>query len=157
MADGDQALTDPQGEAMAEGDRNGVGDVGWFRKVRQPELLLDSPLHLSFRSPAGPGERLFHLGGCIGMNLQTALGGGQAEHPAGVPHQDRRARAFIVGIELFDGKALYRMAVEDLAQTLIKFSQPLLQRATPRGGEDACLHQSRRTGWTAQDRIAGNR
>ncbi len=48
-------------KAMAEGHRDGIGDVGRFGERGQTQLLLHGQLHLGFSALVRCGQQFLHL------------------------------------------------------------------------------------------------
>src|SRR4051812_3448449 len=58
---------------VADCDGKGISDVSRFRQLWKVELMLNSELHLRFRSATVARQRLLYFGRRIGTDLQTGL------------------------------------------------------------------------------------
>ena len=90
---------------VAEGNGHRIGDVGRLGRRGEAELVADRPLHLALGGAAVAGEQPLDLRGGVAADRNAGLRRGQANHAAGVAHQDRRPRPLVVRIQLFDAPA----------------------------------------------------
>src|SRR5579883_312792 len=94
---------------VAEGDSDGVGDVGWTRRLRQPEGASHRLLDLLLARPAIPGQCALHLRGGVVMERNVVEAGHQADHAARVPHEDGGSGMLVMRVELLQRHGVWPM------------------------------------------------
>ncbi len=142
---------------MVATDRDGhrVGDVGRFGELREVELQLDRDLHLVFGCPAVAGEDFFNAGRRVMGDGDSRIAGGEADHSAGVSHQDRGLRALVVGEELFDRHSLGGVVRDHVSDPGVDLGQPCLDSVGGAAADDPGFAESDRRAVEVEDRVAG--
>ena len=106
---------------VAEGDGEGVGDVGWFGDGGKIQFVADGFLHLPFCGVAVAGDCLFDLRGGVVHDGDAGLAGGEDDDAAGVAHEDGGRGAFVVGVELFDREDIGLERGDDVGDAVVDF------------------------------------
>lgn len=107
--------------AVAEGDGEGVGDVGGLGEFREVELAADGFLHLPFGGVAITGDGFFDLRGAVVDDRDTSLGGRKNDDAAGVAHEDGGRGAVVVRVEFFDRQDLGFERGDDVGDASVDF------------------------------------
>lgn len=107
----------------SNGDR--IGDVGRVRHLTKAALRLHRDLHLPLARVPVACDRLLDLSRAEFLQLNVALLGGQENHPARVPHFDRRRGMGVVGVQLLDRHALRFQLIENRAKVGEQLDQTL--------------------------------
>jgi hypothetical protein len=70
------------GLQMAQGDGEGIGNVGGFGKFLQAKLRADHQLHLAFIGLAVAGDTCFNLAWRIAVDVKSMFFGGKEDNAA---------------------------------------------------------------------------
>ena len=141
---------------MAQRHRQGVGNVGRLGQLRQVQFALDGLLHLQLVGPAGAGEDPLDLRRGVVHDGDARLGRRQANHAAGMAHEDGRPRPPVVRIKLFDGHHAGPQGGDHVGHALMDLQQAAGERAPRLAADHARLAQPRRPAADLQHAVAGD-
>ena len=141
---GDHAEPAPQARQPGQGERQRVGDV---RGPRQPTASPSSRCTPSWiwalEACAVGGDGALDLGGRQRHDGDVALARGQADHAAGVGHQERGARELVLRVEIFQRHQRGRVLGEDVGDRVEDLMDADVQRSVGAGGDDAGVDDDR--------------
>lgn len=139
---------------MAQRHRQSICDVGRLGQFPESQFFLDRTLNLPLRGTAVAGQDFFDLRGAIVHHGNTSLGRSQADHAAGMPHQDRRPRTVVMRVELLQGHRCWPQRSNHLGQAGMNLVDPIGQRIPAAPADNARFTQFRPRGGDLQHAIA---
>ncbi len=140
---------------MAKRDGQGIGHVGWLRKLIQPEFPLNGRLHLCFGRTPIARQNLLYLSCRVMLNGNTGLCRRQADHAAGMPHQDRRPRTLVVRVEFLECELRWLIQRDHIGQSFVDFGQTRWQLAPGPATNHPRFNKLRSTVALMQNSVAG--
>jgi hypothetical protein len=111
--------------AAAEGNGQGVGDVGRLGELFQGPEALDGALDLGFAGVAMANDGLFDPVGGELIDAEAAPLSDEKDNAAGVAHEDGGAGVAIVGVELFDGADVGFVFVDEALEFRFEFKEAM--------------------------------
>lgn len=84
------------------------------------------------------------------------LSDGEANDPAGMPHDDRRLRTFVVTVQLFQPHTIGSQGLNDVHDAVMDTRQPLAKTVRSLAPNDASLDDGSFPGFDGDHSIAGD-
>ena len=125
----------------AEGDGEGVGDVGGLGWRFQMPDLLDRALHLGFAGVTVTDDGLLDAVGGELFDADVAPLGGEENDAAGVAHEDGGSGMFVMGVQLFDGADVGFEFLHQLIEFGFQFDQALGEGGFGVEADDAAVDE----------------
>ena len=99
-----------------------------------------------FDGPAAAGQEAFDLRGGIVLDGHVGFGGGQADHAAGVAHQNRRAGPLVVAVQFLDRHHLGRERADHVPDAFVDLGEACFERTASSAPHDSRFtdHRARR-------------
>ncbi len=141
---------------MADGDTEGVGGMVGRRHLGERQQHLHHLLHLQLAGPAVADHGLLDAERRVIGRIDAALGAGEHDNAARLPHGQRRPQ-IDAAEELLDGGGARLVFINDAQHALVYLPQPLVSRFPGRGGNGAVRHQPRLVDAMFDDAPAGDR
>ncbi len=141
--------------AAAEGDGEGVGDVGGIGGGFEVPEGLDGALHLGFAGVTVAGEGLFDAVGGVLLDLEGVAGGDEEDYAAGVAHEDGGARVGVMGIELLDGADLGFVFLDQGVEFVFEFDEALGEGGFFGEADDTAVDEDGFYGAVVDDAVTG--
>jgi len=141
--------------AAAEGDGQGVGDVGGIGRLREFPLRLNGALDLGFSGVAIAGEGLLDSIGGEFFDADMAAAGDEEDDAAGVAHEDGGARVGVVGIKLLDGADFGGVLGEEGLELGFEFDEAIGDGGLDVETNHAAVDEAGAEGLVVDDAVAG--
>jgi len=141
--------------AVADGEGEGVGDIGGVRGKVQAEQRADHALDLFFAGAPAAGESALDLRSVVVEQGKFLLGCAEANDSAGVAHEDGGAGMGVGGVEFFEGYGIRPLLAQDRRNAGVQMSEALLEGVAGASADDTVGQRAQARALSTHQRPAG--